>query len=87
MVNFTPAPEAPIEPPEQEEAEFHIGRVIALVLATILAVLGTIVAGYALLTQHYLLLITAIGLFWYLHSSPGLLNRRIKPRHLCSGVS
>lgn len=63
MVNFTPAPEAPIEPPEQEEAEFHIGRVIALVLATILAVLGTIVAGYALLTQHYLLLITAIGLF------------------------
>lgn len=63
MVNLTPAPEAPIEPPEQEEAEFHIGRVIALVLATVLAVLGIIVAGYALLTQHYLLLITAIGLF------------------------
>lgn len=63
MVNFTPAPEAPIEPPEQEEAEPHIGRVIALVLATVLAVLGIIVAGYALLSRHYLLLITAIGLF------------------------
>ena len=63
MVNLTPAPEAPIETLEQEETQPHIGRIIALVLATVLAVLGLVVAVYSLFTHHYLLLITALGLF------------------------
>ena len=64
MVNLTPAPEAPIEEPlDQEETQSHTGRITALVLATVLAVLGLIVAGYAILSHQNLLLITALGLF------------------------